>query len=207
MIVNGQQAQVIAYEPTASVAPFATHRTQVVLQEGTNKIRLGLESGALSLDYIDVMPFRARFEAESGTWTGATLNVVNMAESNFFAPFFSNFAQVRNLSQSTSNLRLPVSVPAAGTYRLKIGYSTAGNEAQRRAQITSGHILRVNQGDWQLVTYAPTQFRDMIRQTIAIVELPAGTSTLTLAKGDPSFPGGIQPGTVDLDYVDVELLH
>lgn len=207
VIVNGQQAQVIAYEPTASVAPFATHRTQVVLQEGTNKIRLGLESGALSLDYIDVMPFRARFEAESGTWTGATLNVVNMAESNFFAPFFSNFAQVRNLNQSTSNLRLPVSVPAAGTYRLKIGYSTAGNEAQRRAQITSGHILRVNQGDWQLVTYAPTQFRDMIRQTIAVVELPAGTSTITLAKGDPSFAGGTQPGTVDLDYVDVELLH
>jgi Carbohydrate binding module (family 35) len=30
-------------------------------------------------------------------------------------------------------------------------------------------------------------------------------STLTLAKGDPSYPGGTQPGTVDLDYVDVEL--
>jgi hypothetical protein len=29
-----------------------------------------------------------------------------------------------------------------------------------------------------------------------------GTSTLTLAKGDPSYPGGVQPGTVDLDLVD-----
>jgi Carbohydrate binding module (family 6). len=207
VIVNGQPAEVISYEPTASVAPFATYRTHVVLHAGTNEIRLGLESGALSVDYVEVTPFRARLEAESGAWTGATLSVQDMAESNFFAVFFSNNAEVRNLNQATSNLRLPVTVPAAGTYQLKIGYSTAGNEAQRRAQIPSGHILRVNQGDWQLVTYAPTQFRDMIRQTTAVVELPAGTSTITLAKGDPSFPGGTQPGTVDLDYVDVELMH
>jgi hypothetical protein len=53
-------------------------------------------------------------------------------------------------------------------------------------------------GPWQPVVYAPTQFREMIRQTTVVVELPAGTSTLTLAKQD-------QPGTLDLDYVDVEL--
>jgi hypothetical protein len=197
----------IAYEPSAAVAPFATHSTHVVLREGPNEIVLGLESGVLSVDYIDVTSFRARFEAESGAWSGATLSVQNMAASNFFAVFFSNNAQVRNLNQATSNLRLPVTVPATGTYRLKIGYSTAGTEAERRAQVTSGHILRVNDGAWQQITYAPTQFRDMIRQTIAVVELPAGTSTITLAKGDPTFPGGTQPGTVDVDYVDVELLH
>jgi hypothetical protein len=39
----------------------------------------------------------------------------------------------------------------------------------------------------------------MVRQTTVVVELPAGTSILTLAKQD-------QPGTVDLDYVDVALL-
>lgn len=207
VIVNGQQSEVIGYEPTASAAPFASHNTHVVLQEGSNEIRLGLESGALSVDYIEVTPFRARFEAETGAWTGATLTMQNMAESNFFAAYFSNDAYVRNLDQPTSNLRLPVTVPAAGTYQLKIGYSTAGNEAERRAQITSSHILRVDEGPWQVVTYQPTQFREMIRQTTAIVELPAGTSTITLAKGDPSFPGGTRPGTVDLDYVDVELLH
>jgi hypothetical protein len=37
----------------------------------------------------------------------------------------------------------------------------------------------------------------MLRQTTAVVELPAGTSMLTLAKE-------AQPGTADLDYVDVE---
>jgi hypothetical protein len=47
----------------------------------------------------------------------------------------------------------------------------------------------------------------MIRQVTAIVELPAGTSTLTLAKGTPDLPGDVQPGIVDVDYVDVELAH
>ena len=47
---------------------------------------------------------------------------------------------------------------------------------------------------------ADAQFRDMIRQTTVTVELPAGTSTITLSKQD-------QPGIVDLDYVDVELKH
>jgi hypothetical protein len=107
---------------------------------------------------------------------------------------------VRGLSQPESSLRLPVTVPEAGTYRLTIGYTTAGTEEERRAQITSGHLLRVNDGAAQEVTYAPTQYREMIRQTTVEVELPAGESTLTFAKAD-------QPGVVDLDYVDVELAH
>ena len=83
------------------------------------------------------------------------------------------------------------------TVRLKIGYSTAGTEQERRAQIKSMHVLRVDDGPRQVVSYEPTQFREMLRQTTAVVRLPAGTSMLTLAKED-------QPGTVDLDYVDVE---
>jgi hypothetical protein len=47
----------------------------------------------------------------------------------------------------------------------------------------------------------------MMRQTTAIVELPEGASILTLAKSAADVPGAIQPGTVDLDYVDVELAH
>jgi hypothetical protein len=39
----------------------------------------------------------------------------------------------------------------------------------------------------------------------AAFELPAGTSIITLAKGHPDHPGEVQPGTVDLDYVEVEL--
>jgi hypothetical protein len=38
----------------------------------------------------------------------------------------------------------------------------------------------------------------MIRQTNTVVDLPAGTSTLTFTKAD-------QPGTIDLDYVDILL--
>jgi hypothetical protein len=128
-----------------------------------------------------------------------------MAESNFFAPYVSGNAYVANLAQPDSNLRLPVAVPAAGVYRLTIGYSTEGTEQQRRAQERAGHLLRVNDGPWQQVWYDPTQFREMIRQTSVVVRLPAGTSTITLAKGDPDHPGQVQPGTVDLDYVDVAL--
>jgi hypothetical protein len=207
IVVNGEASASVEYEPTGSAAPFSTHSTHVVLEEGSNEIRLGLQSGTVSADYIEVTPFRARVEAENGQWSGANLVTVDMSEGNFFANYFSNSAYVRNLSQPTSNLRLPVTVPAAGTYELKIGYSTAGSQAERRAQVTSGHILRVDEGAWQEVVYEPTQFREMIRQTTATVELPAGTSTITLAKDHPTYPGETQPGTVDIDYVDVELLH
>ena len=206
LVVNGAEREV-SYEPSTAAAPFTTHRTSVVLRKGDNTIKLGRGSRALGLDHIDVTPFRIRLQAESGQWSGANLVNVNMDEGNFFANYFSNDAYVRDFSQPTSNLRLPVRVPAAGTYRLTIGYSTAGGEAERRAQTKAGQILRVNDGPWQVVSYDPTQFREMIRQTTVTVRLPAGVSTLTLAKGDPGFPGGVQPGTVDLDHVDVELAH
>jgi hypothetical protein len=206
VVVNGEQTAAVEYQPTDD-GRFSTHATHVVLDQGANEIRLGLESGAVSVDYVEVTPFRARFEAESGQWSGAFLNEEDMSEANFFANYFSGDAYVANLAQPTSNLRLPVSVPAAGTYELEIGYSTAGSQQERRAQVPARHILRVDQGEWQQVLYAPTQFREMIRQTRVLVQLPAGTSTITLAKGHPEYPGGTQQGTVDLDYVDVELLH
>ncbi len=177
---------------------FATAQTQTVLRRGINKIKIKIHRGTLGLDYLDVTPFRARVQAESGQWTDANLVRINMDENNFFAPYVSGNAYVADFSQPTSTLRLPVTVPAAGRYRLKIGYSTAGTEAERRAQTKAGQLLRVNGGPWQPVSFDPTQFREMIRQTSVLVDLPAGTSTLTFAKAD-------QPGTVDLDYVDVLL--
>jgi len=207
LVVDRGPRVAVTYPATAAVAPFATLGTHVVLKKGPNRIRLGLESGAVGVDYIEVTPFRVRVEAETGAWSGATLVNQDMSEANFFASYFSGNAYVRNLSEPTSSLRLPVTVPAAGAYQLRIGYSTAGTELERRAQIPAGHLLRVNDGAWQRVSYAPTQFREMIRQVVAIVQLPAGTSILTLAKSDPEAPGDVQPGIVDLDYVDVELVH
>jgi hypothetical protein len=121
-----------------------------------------------------------------------------MDEGNFFAPYVSGDAYVADLNQPESSVRIPVTVPSAGRYLLKIGYSTAGTEEERRAQVRSGHNLRVNNGPWQQVWYDPTQFRQMIRQTTVLVHLPAGASTITLAKG-------AQPGVVDVDYIDVLL--
>jgi hypothetical protein len=195
--VNGRPGPTVSYPPTTSDAPFATLGTHVVLRAGRNQLRL--EPGGVGIDYAEVTPFRARFQAEDGQWSGANLVEVDMSTANFFASYFSGDAYVAGLAQPESNLRLPVTVPAAGRYELTIGYSTAGSQADRRAQIPSGHLLRVDDGPWQPVVYAPTQFREMIRQTTVVVDLPAGTSTLTFAKQD-------QPGTVDLDYVDVELV-
>jgi Concanavalin A-like lectin/glucanases superfamily len=208
LAVNGTR-RAVAYRPTAAVAPLRTNRVQAVLDQGRNRVELwlpaGPPAGAVGLDYLDVTPYRARFEAETGQWSGATLVNIDMAESNFFAPYVSNDAYVGDLAQPDSSLRLPVTVPAAGSYRLTIGYSTAGTEQERRAQVRAGQLLRVDDGPWQQVWYDPTQFRELIRQTSVLVQLPAGTSTLTLAKGDPAQPGQPQPGTVDLDYVDVSL--
>lgn len=204
LAVNGAP-QVLAYRPTAAVAPFGTNRVQATLHEGWNRVELTLPTGTVGLDYLDVTPYRARFEAETGQWSGGSLVSIDMAESNFFAPYVSNDAYVGGLVQPGSSLRLPVSVPAAGTYRLTIGYSTEGTEQERRAQVRAGQLLRVDDGPWQQVWYDPTQFRELIRQTTVLVRLPAGASTLTLAKGDPAQPGQPQPGTVDLDFVDVSL--
>jgi hypothetical protein len=199
-VVAGGRRQAVEFAPTTAAAPFRTSRLHVDLKRGVNRVSVRTGSGGAGLDHIDVTPFRARFEAESGQWSGANLVVVDMDEGNFFAPYVSSDAYVADLSQPESTLRVPVSVPAAGRYRLKIGYSTAGTEQERRAQIKSGHLLRVGDGPSQQVWYDPTQFRQMIRQTTVFVDLPAGTSTLTFAKSD-------QPGVVDLDYVDVLAAH
>ncbi|WP_246278710.1 LamG-like jellyroll fold domain-containing protein [Phytohabitans rumicis] len=195
--VNGRR-QTIDLPPTATAAPFSTNRLHADLTRGRNRISLRLGPGTVGVDHIDVTPFRTRVEAEHGQWSGANLVTVDMGEGNFFAPYVSGDAYVANLSQPDSTLRVPVTVPSAGRYRLKIGYSTAGTEEERRAQIKAGHLLRVDDGPWQPVWYDPTQFRQMIRQTTAVVDLPAGTSTLTFAKAT-------QPGVVDVDYVDVLL--
>jgi hypothetical protein len=177
---------------------FATQHLTTVLRRGVNTIKVKINKGTLGVDYLDVAPFRARFQAESGQWTDANLVRINMDGSNFFAPYVSGNAYVADFAQPTSELRLPVTVPAAGRYRLKIGYSTAGTEEERRAQTKAGQLLRVNDGPAQPVSFDPTQFREMIRQTSVVVDLPAGASTLTFTKAD-------QPGVVDLDYVDVQL--
>ncbi|GAB3223228.1 hypothetical protein GCM10027447_10750 [Glycomyces halotolerans] len=195
LTVNGTESE-LSFAPTDVDHPFATHETQVVLAEGDNEIRLNVDD--VGIDYLDAVPFHQRYEAESGEWTGADLVEVDMSEGNFFAAYFSGSAYVRNLAEPESSLSLPVDVPAAGTYELTIGYSTAGTEEERRAQIASGHLLQVNGVQAQEVTYTPTQYRDMVGLTKVTVELPAGASTLTFTKAD-------RPGIVDLDYVDVEL--
>lgn len=205
LVVGKGPRQAVAYPPTAAVAPFATTRVRAVLTRGWNRVQVRAPSGAVGLDHLDVTPFRARYEAEAGQWSGANLVRVDMDESNFFAPYVSNDAYVADLARPESHLRLPITVPAAGTYRLTIGYSTAGTEEERRARVRAAHLLRVGDGPWREVWYDPTQFREMIRQTTATVRLPAGASTITLAKGHPDHPGPPRPGTVDLDYVDVAL--
>jgi hypothetical protein len=199
----GRRQHAVRYAPTSPAAPFWSNRLPVELKRGANRIVLRFAAGGAGVDHIDVTPFRARFEAESGQWSGANLVTIDMADSNFFAPYVSGDAYVADLAQPDSHLRVPVTVPTAGRYRLTIGYSTAGTEAERRAQVRSGHILRVDDGPWQRVSYDPTQFRQMIRQTVVVADLPAGTSTLTLAKGHPDHAGPPQPGVVDVDYVDV----
>src|SRR6266487_5213372 len=76
--VNGMR-RTITYPPTAAVAPFATNRVQAVLQQGWNRVELGLPSGAAGLDYLDVTPYQARFEAETGQWSDANLVNIDMA--------------------------------------------------------------------------------------------------------------------------------
>jgi hypothetical protein len=205
VVTIGRQRHTVELKPTTAAAPFGTARLQVVAGRGGNTVTVQARTNGIGLDYVDLTPFRARVEAESGQWTGANLVRIDMAESNFFAPYVSGNAYVGDLSRPDSTLLLPVTLPSAGRYRLKIGYSTAGTEAERRAQIKAYHVLRVGDGPWRQVSYDPTQFRQMIRQTSVVVDLPAGTTTITLTKSNPDNPGQPLPGVVDVDYVDVTL--
>jgi hypothetical protein len=171
-----------------NAAQFGTTEVTVPLRAGTNTIRLARGSGEFAVDHIDVRLFASRTEAESGTVTAGRIIAENMANSNLFANRYSGDRYVAFLTEPTSAAAVPVTAPAAGRYRLTIGYSN-GNGAE------STQTLAVDGTDAGSVHYPPTQFWGLIRRVTISVTLHAGTNVVRL--GNAGAP-------VDLDYLDLD---
>jgi hypothetical protein len=175
---------------TRNAAQFGTTDVTVQLGAGRHTIRLARGSGEFAIDHIDVRLFSSRTEAESGTVTAGRVVAENMANSNLFANRYSGDQYVAFLTEPTSAVAVPVTVPADGSYQLRIGYSN-GNGAE------STQTLAVNGADAGTVHYPATQFWGLIRRVTATVALHAGANTVRL--GNSGAP-------VDVDYLDLGYL-
>jgi carbohydrate binding protein with CBM35 domain len=181
---GGPPVKVAAYDATPA-GEFATWETTVNLARGRNTLRLTTVSGTPSLDYLDLQPFRARVEAESGTITDG--RVIFEDPAGFFANHYSGEHYVAFLVNPDSAVELNVTAPVAGPYDLVVGYSNGTGAVSR-------HALAINGTAAGTVTYPPTQFWGLIGTTTVPVTLRAGTNTIRLSNA-----GGI----ADLDFVDV----
>ena len=92
---------------------------------------------------LEVTPFRARVQAESGQWTDASLVRINMDESNFFAPYVSGNAYVADFAQPTSTLHLPITVPAAVTASACRATANSANDATVRPMTRTVFTIRL----------------------------------------------------------------
>ena len=185
LFVNGPRAtQVVAYDQTAA-GEFASWRTTVSLERGRNTLALRTVSGAPSLDYVDLQPFRTRVEAESGSVTDGRVNTED--QGNFFSNHYSGNQYVAFLVNPDSALELNVTAPANGSYDLIVGYSNGTGAVSSQGLAIDG----VQVGS---VTYPPTQFWGLIGTATVPVRLHAGANTVRLSHAD---------SVADIDFLDV----
>jgi hypothetical protein len=184
--VDGGASQTLALR-SQHIGQFATTTTTIALHAGLNKVSVTQTGGVFAVDHIDVRLFSTHVEAESGTVTNGRVVAENMADSNLFANRYSGDRYVAFLTEPTSALDVPITVPAAGMYRLTIGYSNGTG-------VESTDTLSVNDAVRGEVHFVPTQFWGLIRRVSVDVPLRAGQNSVRLAKGT---------SLADLDYLDL----
>jgi hypothetical protein len=183
---RGRPVDVASYDQTPA-GEFATWKTTVNLARGSNTLALKTVSGAPSLDHLDLQPFRARVEAESGTISDGRVIAEDLGSQNLFANHYSGNQYVAFLVNADSAVELKVTAPAGGRYDLVLGYSNGTG-------VVSRHALVVNGTAAGTVTYPPTQFWGLIGTVTVPVQLHAGVNAIRLSNA-----GGI----ADLDFADV----
>lgn len=141
-------------------------------------------------------PFTFRLEAEDAAMDGAIVFRTRTDRGNLFANKVSGNAYVGLLPKANAALTFSFDVPGAGRYELSFGYSNglAG---------TAEYHLSVNGAPPTPIAFTPTQARELIDQSKVIVDLPAGSSTVTLATGPNSPKVPLVPSEIEVDYLDV----
>ncbi|WP_322904365.1 CBM35 domain-containing protein [Paenibacillus sp. SGZ-1009] len=190
--VNGAAATTLSYPATGGwldSADGSSVQQQVALKQGSNTIRLTKAgSGYAELDYIQLQQlgsFDQRVEAEDSQINGA--RVVN-------GSYASNGQFVGNIDNSDSSVTFTVNAPAAGTYKMDIGYANGTDS-------TSTHTLTINGQSQDAVSYPKTGGWTAAvpnfgtRQIVTVsVNLKQGENTIVLGKGN---------GYAELDYIEV----
>jgi hypothetical protein len=137
-----------------------------------------------------------RLEAESGAITGGRKFTLRMGASNFSANRASGGAYVGFFNRPGAALSLPVTVAAAGSYRLSFGYSN-GQAAAAAATLT------IDGRPVGQLSFPPTQGRELFGELSAVATLPAGSSTVGLSLAAPvaALPAG--PSVLEIDRLDI----
>jgi hypothetical protein len=182
----------VLVERDVAVGPDGTVRIPVDGMDAMAAYEIVLSPGGNgTLPRVD-LPWRAQYEAESGTIVSGQVFTQGTPQ-NFNGYAASGTQDVGGLNQPDSSVTLPVTVPRTGAYDVGILY---GNQSGGPAQ----QVLTVDGGQARFVDYPVTLNWLYRARANTTVRLTAGTHRLTLAKSGPI---GTARGEVTLDRVDV----
>lgn len=145
--VGGASQGLIVYPATAGgpAQEFDFASKRVVLNAGSNKVKLSYNSGSVALDYIDVRPDMHRYEAEYAATNEVT---PGLYEYESIIPDF-----VGGINSTSANVTFAIDAPQAGTYLLAVNYAnnSGGNDAVDDVFVNGNNIGQITlpfTGSW-----------------------------------------------------------
>lgn len=136
-----------------------------------------------------IATWQQRYEAENASVVNANRFSSSSASNGGYVGQIDGSANSRN----QSFVDFIVNVPQARAYTMSIRYANATGA-------NATHGLAYNGGAWSTVTYPPTGTWGSFGAAVTVtVNLNAGWNTIRLAKGAPSFAGGV--GFAELDAI------
>ncbi|MFI0448321.1 CBM35 domain-containing protein [Actinomadura sp. 6N118] len=199
--LNGSGLTDLALPGTANWNTWNTVTTKMFLPAGINRIDVSAyaadDRDAINVDHLDVAATTgtiSTYEAESGA---NTLSGTAVVASSFAA---SGGQYVGWIGRGAANtLRFNnVTVPAAGRYRMVVGYANAevvGEHQYNNNIVDRGADISVNGGPARRSYFRNTLSWSTFRTTVVDVDLKAGANTITFANGSGFVP--------DLDLIRI----
>ncbi|MEU8612275.1 CBM35 domain-containing protein [Actinoplanes sp. NPDC048791] len=188
--LNGADLTDLALPGTTDWNTWNTVTRKVFLTAGINRIDVNAyaadDRDAINVDHLDVSPATGTITTYEAEATGNTLSGTAVVAAD---PAASGGRYVGYLGAGAGNtLRTTVTVPAAGRYRMVVGYANGelgdgatnynSNIVDRYAEIS------VNSGPAKRLYFRNTLGWSIYRTTVTDVDLAAGANTITF--GNPS---------------------
>jgi len=181
----------VTFLPTAGWETFSTVHTTAWLQGGVaNTVRVaytGVDNGYINLDYLRAMPASSTFRQEAER---AGISNSNNDQPNTNLSAASGGQDVGFLTARGNNVRFGATVPQAGTYTLRLRYSTGSTVTQTMSLLINGTAVA------QLAFPGTNNWSQLATLTTTAALRP-GLNSIQVLYG-PS-----DNGFVDLDYLEV----